>query len=119
MARKKRPTKLRPKSPARIRKRKRKDRVRGHHHPELVGLGMATLGVFLGFVLYGGWDGGYVGRWIADALITLLGDVAYAAPVALVVVGGLMVARSTLPNLRPFRAGLALVFLGAMLVAGG
>jgi S-DNA-T family DNA segregation ATPase FtsK/SpoIIIE len=121
MARKKRPTKLRPRSPARIRKRKRakKERPRGHHHPELVGLGMAALGVFVGFVLYGGWDGGYVGRWIADALIAFLGDVAYAVPVALVVIGALMVARSTLPNLGPFRVGLALVFLGAMLVAGG
>src|SRR5262245_49332152 len=121
MARKKRPTKLRPKSPARIRKRRRarKDRVRGHHYPELVGLGLGALGVFVGLVLYAGWDGGYVGRWFADALIALFGDVAYAAPVALVAVGALMVARSALLDVQPFRAGLALVFLGAMLVAGG
>ena len=61
MARKRRSTKLRPKTPARVRKKKRVKRSgpRGHHHPELVGLGLFALGIFLGVVLYGDWNGGY------------------------------------------------------------
>ena len=41
-----------------------------------------------------GWNGGFVGGWIADGLRGLIGAAAYAAPVALVVVGVLMLARS-------------------------
>jgi S-DNA-T family DNA segregation ATPase FtsK/SpoIIIE len=119
MARKKRPTKLRPKSPARVRKRKRARRGRGYRHAELVGLGLIALGVFLGAVLYGGWSGGYVGGWLADGLQALVGDVAYAVPVVLVMLGALQVARSALVDMRPFRAGLGLLVLGLLLVAGG
>ena len=121
MARKKRPGKLRPKSPARVRKRKRGRRQGSalHRHAELVGLGLVAVGVFLGAVLYGGWSGGYVGGWLAQGLKALLGDVAYAVPVALAIVGALMVARSALVDMRPFRAGLGLLGLGLVLVAAG
>jgi DNA segregation ATPase FtsK/SpoIIIE, S-DNA-T family len=118
MARKKRPTKLRPKSPARVRKRKRARRG-GQRHAELVGLGLIALGVFLGAVLYGGWSGGHVGGWLADGLQALVGDVAYVVPVVLFALGALQVARSALVDMRPFRAGLGLLVLGLLLVAGG
>ena len=65
MARKKRPSKVRPKSPARVRKKTRR-RSRSHHHPELIGLGLAAFGLFIGSVLYAGWNGGYVGKAIGD-----------------------------------------------------
>ncbi len=122
MARKKRPSRLRPRKPARVRKRRRRTRGEGsadHRHPELAGLGLIALGAFLGAVVYADWSGGYVGGWLAGGLQALLGDVAYAAPVALVLVGGLMLARSALVNMRPFRAGLAALTLGVMLVVGG
>ena len=62
MASRKRPARLRPKTPSRVKKRKRKTkRARGHQHPELVGLWLAALGLFLASVVYVGWNGGYCG----------------------------------------------------------
>ncbi|MGH3105068.1 MAG: DNA translocase FtsK [Gaiellaceae bacterium] len=116
MARKKRPSKLRPKMPSRVRKRKRK--TRGHHHPELTGLGLAAFGVFLASLLYLGWDGGLVGGPIADAARSLIGAAAYGAPVALAAVGSLMLFRSALVDVRPFRMGLTVLVPGALLALG-
>jgi DNA segregation ATPase FtsK/SpoIIIE, S-DNA-T family len=118
MARKKRLRKARPRSPARVRKKTRKQRIRGHHHPELIGLGLAAFGLFMGAVLYAGWNGGYVGRAIGDGLVALVGGTAYTLPVALVVVGSLMVARSDLPRFGPFRTGLVLTAFALALVLG-
>ncbi|MDQ3670290.1 MAG: hypothetical protein M3377_08450, partial [Actinomycetota bacterium] len=59
MARKKGQTKLRPRKPARVRKRKK---ARGTSHPELIGLSLVALGLFLTVVLFLGWDGGLVGE---------------------------------------------------------
>jgi len=115
MARKKRPTKLRPKSPARVRK---KERRRAHHHPELIGLGLVVFGLFLGAVLYAGWNGGYVGGAIGDGLVKLVGDIAYVLPIACLAIGGLMVARSDLPRFGPFRTGVVVTTLGLGLVLG-
>ena len=56
MATKKRRRTLRPRSPARVRKKTRK--TRSHHHPELWGLGMAAVGLVLAAVLWLGFDGG-------------------------------------------------------------
>src|SRR5581483_12296938 len=106
MARKKRPSKVRPKSPARIRKKTRRRRAASHQHPELIGLGLAVFGVFMGSVLYAGWNGGFVGRAIGDGLVALVGDTAYVLPVACAAVGLLMVGRSNLPRFAPFRTGL-------------
>ena len=85
MARKKRPSRVRPKTPARIKKRKRKPR--GQRHPELVGLGLLALGLFLGSVLYLGWNGGYVGGALADGLRWLIG----AGVLVLLVAAGILV----------------------------
>jgi S-DNA-T family DNA segregation ATPase FtsK/SpoIIIE len=118
MARKKRRSIVRPKSPARVRKSKRARRHRGHHHPELTGLGLVALGVFLASILWLGWDGGVVGRALADGLRDLLGAAAHGLPLLLVVVGGLMVGRSSLVDVRPFRTGLVLLVPGALLALG-
>jgi S-DNA-T family DNA segregation ATPase FtsK/SpoIIIE len=118
MPRRRRKTKLRPKLPSRVRKKKRASRPRGRQHPELWGLGCIALSVFLGSVLYAGWNGGYVGRWLGDGLDTLIGRAAYGMPVALFVLGGLMVAKSALVDVRPFRTGLAVLTLGAMVTLG-
>jgi DNA segregation ATPase FtsK/SpoIIIE, S-DNA-T family len=119
MARKKRPAKPRPKTPARIRKRtRRKSSLRAHHHPELVGLALLAFGLFMATVLYVGWNGGYVGRAIGDGLVAVTGGIAYVLPVACVAVGGLMVAKSDLPRVAPFRTGLVVCALGLALVLG-
>ena len=83
MARKKRPHRVRPKTPSRVKKRTRRA-SRGHQHPELIGLGLAAFGLFMGSVLYAGWNGGYVGKAIGDGVVALVGGMAYVLPVAFV-----------------------------------
>jgi DNA segregation ATPase FtsK/SpoIIIE, S-DNA-T family len=114
MPRKKRVRKASPKTPSRVKKRRGPKRARSHHHPELVGLGLAGLGVFLAAVLWLGFNGGPV----ADVVTSAVGAAAYLAPVVLVPLGALMVARSALIDLRPFRLGLAVAVAGLMLTLG-
>src|SRR3954451_7141446 len=112
MARSKRPHKTSPKTPSRVKKRRgKKAKPRAHHHhPELVGLGLAALGVFLAAVLWLGFNGGPVAHLVKSGI----GAAAYIAPLALVPLGALIVARSELVDLRPFRLGLAVTVAGLM-----
>ena len=92
MAPRKRTAKPRPKLPSRVRKRRAKRkraRGSGQRHHELAGLGVVAFGVFLVCALWLGLNGGPVAGWITD----LLGWAAYVAPVVLVPVGVLLVAR--------------------------
>ncbi len=119
MPRQKRKSKLRPKTPSRVKKKRpAKQRPRSLHHPELWGLGLVALGLFLGSVIYVGWNGGYVGRALADGLDALIGGASWVIPVAFVVLGALMVARSALVDVRPFRVGLIVTIFGLMLTLG-
>ena len=118
VAAKKRPVKVRPRTPARVRKKTRKRRVGAHQHPELIGLGLVAVGLFLGAVLYAGWNGGYVGGAIGDGFVSVVGGIAYLLPVAGVAIGALMVARSDLPQVGPFRTGLVVTTFGLALVLG-
>src|SRR5213595_3894796 len=88
---------------SRARKRRRKS-ARGHHYPELVGLGLLAVGVFLACVLWFGLSGGPVARAVTAAF----GWAAYVVPLVLVPLGALIVTRSALVSLRPFRLGLSL-----------
>jgi DNA segregation ATPase FtsK/SpoIIIE, S-DNA-T family len=119
MAPKKRKTKARPKSPARVKKKTRKRRpAAAQQHPELAGVGLVALGIFLVSILWAGWDGGIVGGAIADAFLGTIGWAAYAAPLAFLAVGGLMVGRSALMQFRPFRAGELLTGVGLLVTLG-
>jgi S-DNA-T family DNA segregation ATPase FtsK/SpoIIIE len=123
MARKKRPSKLRPRKPARIRNKPkpkpvRRGEVRSHHRPELAGLALVGIGIFFGAVLYGSWNGGTAGAWLARSLRDVAGIAAYVVPVALVAVGSLMLGRSRLVDFRPFRLGLIATALGLGFVLG-
>jgi S-DNA-T family DNA segregation ATPase FtsK/SpoIIIE len=119
MARKRRPKHLRPKAPARIRRTKRaRRRTKSRQHPELAGLGLLALGLFLAVVLWLEWDGGIVGGKIDTALDSLVGGARLALPLFLVAVGGLLVARAELVDMRPFRTGLVTLGLGVMTVLG-
>jgi DNA segregation ATPase FtsK/SpoIIIE, S-DNA-T family len=118
MARKKRKRPLRPRVPARVKKRRGR-RQRGHHHPELWGLALAAAGLFLATLFWFGWEGGVVGGWVDDAFRGAIGAAAYAAPAVLITVGLLMVARSALVDVRPFRTGLTVLGLGLLLALGG
>jgi S-DNA-T family DNA segregation ATPase FtsK/SpoIIIE len=119
MPRKKRQSTLRRKSSARKRKAAPKTaKPRSIDHPELWGLGLVALGLFLGSVLYVGWNGGYVGGALVDGLHALVGSASWGMPVALVAVGGLIVARSALVDVRPFRMGLGFLACGLMITLG-
>jgi S-DNA-T family DNA segregation ATPase FtsK/SpoIIIE len=109
---------MRPKSPARVRKTKRARRQRGHQHPELAGLALVFIAAFLAIPLWLGWDGGVVGAKIVSGLDGLLGSARLVVPLALFALGGLMVARSSLVAVRPFRTGLVVLGLGLMTLLG-
>ena len=115
---KKRP--LRPRTPSRVRKRttKHKRARAAHQHPELVGLALATSGLFLATLLYLGWEGGLAGEKIEQALRDVVGGAAYVLPVALVAIGGLMLFRSALVDVNPFRTGLVVASAGLMITLG-
>src|SRR4051794_41867037 len=82
MPRQKRKSKLRPKRPSRVKKRTTKTaRPRGLQHPELWGLGLLALGLFLGSVVYAGWNGGYVGGAVGDGVPAPLGGAPRPRPV--------------------------------------
>jgi S-DNA-T family DNA segregation ATPase FtsK/SpoIIIE len=106
---------LKPRQPARKRKR---DRPRSHHHPELCGLGLVAAGVFLGSVLYLGWNGGYVGAWLARGFLDAIGATGYVLPLAAIGYGTLLLVRSELVEIGPFRRGLVVFFFGLQLVLG-
>src|SRR5688500_18637710 len=116
--RKKRP--LRPRTPARVRKRttKRKRARAAHQHPELVGLALATSGLFLATLLYLGFEGGLAGGKIEQGLRDVVGGAAYVMPLALVATGGLMLFRSALVDVSPFRTGLGVASAGLMITLG-
>src|SRR5262252_6480743 len=115
----KRKSKLRPKVPSRVKKTRTKRSARARsQHPELWGLGAIALGLYLGAVLYFGWNGGYVGGWLGDGLDRLIGDAKYVVPVVLVVLGALVVTRSALVDVRPFRTGMVVLGCGLMITLG-
>jgi S-DNA-T family DNA segregation ATPase FtsK/SpoIIIE len=117
MARRKRPRKTSPKTPSRVKKRRaarRSPRAVAQQHPELVGLAVIAVGVFLGAVLWFGFSGGPVTHLVKNAI----GAAAYLAPVVLVPLGALIVTRSALVDVRPFRLGLAIAVLGVLLTLG-
>jgi DNA segregation ATPase FtsK/SpoIIIE, S-DNA-T family len=53
-------------------------------HLDVIGLVLCAAAIYLGFVLYAGWDGGRVGEWTGVALKHAFGEVAHIVPFALV-----------------------------------
>ncbi len=82
---------------------------------DVLALALVALGVFLGFVLYGGWDGGGAGHGLAVALGWSVGRARVLAPVALVLGGGVLLMRPVLPALRPLRTGSVCLAAGIVL----
>lgn len=98
--------------------KKRTKRTRSQHENELLGLALLALGLVLAAILYVGLDGGAVGSWLAGVLTDVIGEAAYVLPVAFVALGGLLLARSDLLEVRPFRLGVGVSFLGLMTLLG-
>src|SRR4051812_41169057 len=86
------------------------------HHLDLLGLGLVALSVFLGFVLYGDWEGGRAGSALIDGLGWAVGEARFLAPVAFAATGAILVLRPVLPAVRPFRSG-ALCLFAALTLA--
>ncbi len=97
----------------------KKTSSRPHQHLDLWGLGLCGLGLFLAVVLWLGLDGGVVGGKVSVTVKTLVGQAGVLLPVALVGVGVLLVVRSGLLDLRPFRTGLVVVAIAVLLACGG
>jgi S-DNA-T family DNA segregation ATPase FtsK/SpoIIIE len=121
MPTKKKPPAKKRKPPARAR---RSSRATGlphleQRHWDLIGLGLVAFAVFLGFVLYRGRDGGDLGKSTVDGLTWLMGDIAYAVPVALAAIGAILVLRPVLPTVRPFRSGGLCLLAAGLLWLGG
>jgi DNA segregation ATPase FtsK/SpoIIIE, S-DNA-T family len=118
MARRRRVQKASPKTPSRARKRtpakKKRAPIAAHHRPELIGLALIAVGIFLAAVLWFGLSGGPVTHLVRSAV----GDAAYLAPLVLIPLGVLVVARSALVAVSPFRLGLGAGLLGLMLTLG-
>ena len=83
---------------------------------DILGLGLVAIGVFLVFPLWLGWEAGAAGEAVTDGLKRVVGEVAYATPVVLALIGSLVVLRPVLPAVRPLRAG-ALCLFGAVTLA--
>src|SRR5688572_23290080 len=120
MAARKKKRPLRPRTPSRVKKRttKKKHARAAHEHPELIGLVLAAFGLFLASLLYLGWEGGVVGEKIEAGFRDVLGSAAYVAPLALAGVGGLMLFRSALLDMKPFRTGFGVTLVGLMVTLG-
>jgi S-DNA-T family DNA segregation ATPase FtsK/SpoIIIE len=84
---------------------------------DVLGLALVAVGVFLGFVLYGGspTPGGRAGHALAVALGWTLGKARVLAPVALLLGGGAFLLRPVLPAIRPLRAGALCLFASSTL----
>ncbi len=67
---------------------------------DVLGLALVALGVFMGFVLYGGWDGGRAGHGLAVALGWVLGKARALAPPALIGAGLMLLLEQALPARR-------------------
>ncbi len=72
---------------------------------DMLGFATIAVGVFMGFVLYGGWNGGRVGQGLAEGLGWCVGEAKVFAPIALVAGGGALLARPAWPQMRPLRTG--------------
>jgi S-DNA-T family DNA segregation ATPase FtsK/SpoIIIE len=82
---------------------------------DVLGLALIAAGVFMGFVLYGDWNGGRAGHGLAVALGWSLGRARVLAPATLVVGGAALLLRPVLPALRPLRTGALCVFAAVTL----
>ena len=80
---------------------------------------MVAVGLFLVTLLWLGWDGGTVGREVADGLHEGVRRRCLRRSLSCsIAVGGLMLVRSKIVDLKPFRTGLAVGAFGLMIALG-
>jgi S-DNA-T family DNA segregation ATPase FtsK/SpoIIIE len=84
-------------------------------HLDLIGLGLLAAALYLGFVLYAGWNGGLGGSGLEVALTWTGGAVAYAVPMLLAGCGLALVIRPLLSVPGAINAGAILLVAGLLL----
>jgi S-DNA-T family DNA segregation ATPase FtsK/SpoIIIE len=82
---------------------------------DLAGLGCIALAVYLGYVLYLGWNGGAVGSGAETGLEYAVGAGAVVAPVGLGLAGLGLILRPLLPSPRSVAVGVAAIVAGLLL----
>src|SRR5215208_3078016 len=85
-------------------------------HLDLIGLGLIAIAVYLGCVLYVGWDGGPVGDSLSSALADVTGRVAYLLPIALAAWGTALMLRPIIKAPAAMNAG-AILLIASLLLA--
>ena len=84
-------------------------------HLDLIGLGLLAAALYLGFVLYAGWDGGLGGSGLEVALTWTGGGVSYAVPMLLAGCGLALVIRPLIKYPGTINAGAILLIAGLLL----
>ncbi len=87
------------------------------HRRELAAIACLAVAVFLAFVLYLGWDGGSLGRWLGDVARWLVGILAFALPFLLGFAAYLLVVKEEQRPRRGLSWGVALIVAGVALAA--
>ena len=87
------------------------------HRRELGAIACLAVAVFLAFVLYLGWDGGSLGRWLGDVARWVVGILAFALPLLLGFTAYLLVVREERRPRRGMTWGIVLIVAGAALAA--
>ena len=86
------------------------------HHLDIIALALIACGILLAGVAYFGWAGGPLGRGAVVAMKSVFGVLGYTVPVALIAVGGLVLARELRPPTRPLRAGVVCLTIALTLI---
>ena len=87
------------------------------HRRELGAIACLAVAVFLAFVLYLGWDGGTLGRWLGEATRWLVGILAFVLPLLLGLAAYLLVVKEESRPRRGLTWGVALIVVGVALAA--
>jgi S-DNA-T family DNA segregation ATPase FtsK/SpoIIIE len=101
--------------PARGRAAGAEPRQLEQRHLDLIGLACVGGALYLGFVLYGGWDGGKVGDGLQTGLTWVAGAAAYALPMLLAGIGIALVMRPFVRYPGALNAGTVLLVAGLLL----
>ncbi len=84
-------------------------------HLDLIGLACMAAALYLGFVLYAGWDGGLGGSGLKTALTWSIGAVAYVAPMLLAGLGIALIVKPLIRYPGALNAGALLLLAGLLL----
>jgi S-DNA-T family DNA segregation ATPase FtsK/SpoIIIE len=86
------------------------------HQLDIIALALIACGILLAGVAYFDWSGGALGSNAVLAMKFVFGALGYAVPIALIVLGGLVLARELRPPTRPLRTGFLCLTIALTLV---